>query len=51
MGHLDYSSLLSTLESIGFEGYLVSEAMPYGEPDECAKAGFDYLKETLSVLK
>ncbi len=51
MGHLDYASLLSTLESIGFEGYLVSEAMPFGEPDECAKTGYDYIKKTLNLKK
>lgn len=51
MGHLNYYELLDSLNSIGYNGYLVSEANPFGQSDLCATFGFEYLEKVMNTKK
>ena len=48
MGHIDYRPLLEALRTIGYDGYLSSEAMPFGDSDRCAVEGARTLDALLS---
>ncbi len=44
-GHLDFESILSTLFSIGYEGYVSGEMLPKPSPDESMEKTIVYLNE------
>ena len=46
-GHIDYPPILAALRQIGYDGYLSSEAMPFGDSDGCALQGARFLDELL----
>lgn len=48
MGHIDYPPILEALRAIGYDGYLSSEAMPFGDSDGCAVQGARALDELLA---
>lgn len=47
MGHLDYRALIRVLKDVGYQGYLSSESMPFGDSDSCAVKGAQYLDEVM----
>lgn len=47
MGHIDYHPILEALRDIGYDGYLSSEAMPFGDSDGCAARGAETLDRLL----
>lgn len=47
LGHIDYPPILAALRDIGYDGYLSSEAMPFGDSDGCAVQGARFLDELL----
>jgi len=47
MGHLNFPKLINVLESVGYEGYLTAEILPYPSPDEAAQMASKYLKNLL----
>jgi sugar phosphate isomerase/epimerase len=44
-GHLDFKSILSTLFSTGYQGYVSGEFMPKPNPDTAASKSIDYLRQ------
>lgn len=48
MGHIDYPSIIQALKDIGYNGFLASEAIPFGGSDVCARNGAAYLTELLA---
>lgn len=50
MGHIDYPAIIRTLREIGYDGFLSSEAMPFGDSDGCAIQGSRYLSQLLETL-
>lgn len=51
MGHLNYYELLNALNTIGYNGYLVSEANPFGQSDLCATFGFEYVEKIIKDIR
>ncbi len=49
-GHLDFESILSTLFSVGYEGYISGEMLPKPSPDESMKKTIVYLNEISKKL-
>ena len=47
LGHIDYPPILAALRDIGYDGYLSSEAMPFGDRDGCALQGARFLDSLL----
>jgi sugar phosphate isomerase/epimerase len=43
-GHLDFASILSALEEVGYQGYLSAEVLPLPDPDECARRNIEHLR-------
>ncbi len=43
-GHLDFVSILATLDSTGYQGYISGEFMPMPDGDTAAERGIDYLR-------
>lgn len=48
-GHLDFKSILSTLFSTGYQGYVSGEFMPKPDPDTAAAMNIDYLCQLMKV--
>ena len=44
-GHLDFKSILSSLFSTGYQGYVSGEFMPNPDSDTAAKRNIDYLRQ------
>ena len=42
-GHLNFSQIIDTLKSIGYDGYLTVEILPKPNPNTAAKMAIDYL--------
>ncbi len=43
-GHLDFSSILTTLTQTGYQGFVSGEFLPLPDADSAAEAGIDYLR-------
>lgn len=46
-GHIDFASIVNALRQIGYEGYLSVEAMPYPDPDACARKTIEHMRPLL----
>jgi len=46
-GHLDFGSIFSTLQEIGYQGYISGEMLPLPDPDTAAQKTLDFLKERI----
>jgi len=49
-GHLDYDMIISTLNEIGYDGYLTLEAFGKPDPISCASQSVNFLKEKLAAV-
>ena len=45
VGHLDFASILDTLSSTGYQGYVSGEFMPKPDPDTAAEMSIEYLRK------
>jgi sugar phosphate isomerase/epimerase len=43
-GHIDFGSIIDTLEGIDYQGYLSAEIMPYPDPDTAAQEAVSHLR-------
>jgi sugar phosphate isomerase/epimerase len=50
-GHLDFPSILSALDEVGYQGYLSAEVLPLPNPDECARRNIEHLRRVLADLE
>lgn len=50
LGHIDYLPILRALQEIDYDGYLSSEAIPFGDSDGCAIQGARYLEQLLESV-
>lgn len=50
-GHLDFPSILSTLDEAGYRGYLSAEVLPLPSPEECARRNMECLRRVLTGLR
>lgn len=46
-GHLNFSQIIDTLKSIGYDGYLTVEILPRPNPNTAAKMAIDYLRHII----
>ena len=46
-GHIDFRSILETLDEMNYKGFVSAEIMPQPDPDTAAKKTIDYLKELM----
>lgn len=47
MGHLNFPNIVHVLKSLGYEGYITAEILPFPTPDEAALQASHYLKTLL----
>ncbi len=50
MGHLDFRGILETLGTIGYQGYLSAESLPYPDPAGAARQTVDHLRAVQAEL-
>lgn len=46
-GHLDFNSIMSTLKSVGYMGWISGEFMPKPDADKAAQRGISFLKNII----
>ena len=51
MGHLDFESILRTLQGTGYRGFLGLECLPVPSPQKAAEHSFRYLEDLLSRIE
>jgi len=44
-GHLDFSSILATLQEVGYDGFISGEFMPVPDPETAAERSIAFLRE------
>jgi len=44
-GHLDFASILATLQEVGYDGFVSGEFMPVPDPDTAAERSIAFLRE------
>jgi sugar phosphate isomerase/epimerase len=44
-GHLDFASVVATLRSIGYEGFLSGEMLPLPDPDTAARLTIEHMRQ------
>ncbi|UCF66005.1 MAG: sugar phosphate isomerase/epimerase [bacterium] len=47
-GHIDFSSIIRTLEKINYEGYISGEILPLPDADSSARNMIEYMKKIIS---
>lgn len=46
-GHLDFPAIIAALRSIGYDGYVTAEILPYPDPDTAAQQAIAYLRQVI----
>jgi sugar phosphate isomerase/epimerase len=47
-GHVDFAGVVATLRSLGYEGYLSAEILPFPDADTCAARTIAYMRPLLT---
>ena len=50
-GHLDFKEVFAALQTIGYDGWITAEILPYPSPDEAARRAIAYLRPRVPVKK
>jgi len=48
-GHLDYKEVFGALQTIGYDGWITAEILPYPNPDEAARRAIAFLRPRVSM--
>jgi sugar phosphate isomerase/epimerase len=50
-GHIDFGSIVSTLEEIGYNGYLSAELLPRPDPDTAGQQTIEYMRKLIPAIR